>query len=172
MPLPQIPLDDPRVLALAKARQQFAHDCTYLPTWEELTDKERGGSLPDARNYLESAINAGLVPAVELIDSGWRASLTNINDEIERQATAMATAAADLPLLLYRFRTTPTGGMSVGTVLNKLAETAEHVGEFAREFGEQNWVDMDEDETADWRKVLADLEAAAATFRRTINLIS
>jgi hypothetical protein len=97
VPLPKIPLDDPRVLALAKARQQFAHDCTYLPTREELTDKEREGALPDARNYLESAINAGLVPAVELIDSGWRASLTNINDEIERQTTAMATAAADLP---------------------------------------------------------------------------
>jgi hypothetical protein len=83
----------------------------------------------------------------------------------------MATAAADLPLLLYRFRTAPTGGMSVGTVLNKLAETAEHVGEFAREFGEQNWVDMDDDETADWRKILADIESAAATFRRTVNLI-
>ncbi|MEU4409176.1 hypothetical protein AB0F88_32095 [Streptosporangium sp. NPDC023963] len=171
MTLPKIPLDDPRVLALAKARQQFAHDCAHLPTWEELTDQEREDSLPGARNYLESAINAGLVPAVELIDSGWRASLTNVNDEIERQATAMATAAADLSLLLYRFRTTPTGGMSVGTVLDKLAETAEHVGEFAREFGEQNWVDMDKDEAADWRKVLADLEAAAATFRRTVNLI-
>jgi hypothetical protein len=124
---PQIPLDDPRVLALAKARQQFAHDCTHLPTWAELTDEDREAGLPDARNYLESAINAGLVPAVELIDSGWHASLTTINDEIERQTTAMATAAADLPLLLYRFRTSPTGGMSVGTVLNKLAEAAEHI---------------------------------------------
>jgi hypothetical protein len=38
--------------------------------------------------------------------------------------------------------------MSAGTVLNKLAETAEH----AREFAAQNWVDMDEDETADWRR--------------------
>jgi hypothetical protein len=104
--------------------------------------------------------------------SGWRASLTNLNDEIERQTTAMATAAADLPILLYRFRTAPTGGMGVGTVLNKLAETAEHVGEFTREFGEQNWVDMDEDETTDWRKTIKDLEAAAATFRRTVNLIS
>lgn len=34
----------------------------------------------------------------------------------------------------------------------------------------QNRVDMDEDETADWRRTLADLEAAA-TFRRTVNLI-
>jgi hypothetical protein len=120
---------------------------------------------------LEAAINAGLIPAVELIDSGWRASLTNVNDEIERQTTAMATAAADLPLLLYRFRTVPTGGMSVGTVLNKLAETAEHIAEFAREFGDQNWADMNEDETTDWRKTLADLEAAAASFRRTVNPI-
>ncbi|GAA3625335.1 hypothetical protein GCM10022419_133630 [Nonomuraea rosea] len=73
-------------------------------------------------------------------------------------------------MLRYRFRTAPSGGMSVGAVLNKLAETAEHVGEFAREFGEQNWGDMDEDETAGWRKVLADLEAAAAAFRRTVDL--
>ncbi|MGW6501820.1 hypothetical protein [Nonomuraea angiospora] len=46
MPLPQIPLDDPRVVALAKSRQQLTHDCTYLPTWDELTDEEREGSLP------------------------------------------------------------------------------------------------------------------------------
>lgn len=63
--LPQIPLDDPRVLALAKARQQFAHDCTHLPTWEELTDEDRAAALPDARNYLEAAINAGLTLGVE-----------------------------------------------------------------------------------------------------------
>lgn len=169
--LPQIPLDDPRVLALAKARQQLAHDGALAPTWQELTDKEREGSLPHARNYLESAINAGLVPAVELIHNGPLAGLGNINREIERQATTMATAAADLPLLLYRFRTTPSGGMSAGTVLGKLAETAEHVSEFAREFAAQKWVDMDEEGAADWRKVLADLEAAAATFRRTTNLI-
>jgi hypothetical protein len=61
--------------------------------------------------------------------------------------------------------------MSVGTVLDRLAETAEHLGEFAREFGAQKWVDMDDDETAGWRKTLADLEATAATFRRTINRI-
>jgi hypothetical protein len=98
--LPKIPVDDPRVVAQARARQQFAHDCTFLPTWEELSGQEREGALPDARNYLESAINAGLVPAAELIDGGRRASLTSINDEIVRQATAMAAAAADLPLLL------------------------------------------------------------------------
>ena len=49
MPRPQIPLDDPRVLALAKARQQVAHDCTFLPTWEELTDEERKDSLARRR---------------------------------------------------------------------------------------------------------------------------
>lgn len=171
MPLPKIPLDDPRVLALAKAGQQFAHDCAHLPTWEELTDEDREAELPTARNYLEAGINAGLFPAVELIDSGWRASLTNIHKEIERQATAMATAAADLPLLLYRFRSGPSGGMSVGTVLDKLGETAEHLAAFAREFGDQGWVDMDQDQTAAWNKILADLEAAATTFRRTTDLI-
>jgi hypothetical protein len=110
VPLPQIPLDDPRVLALAKARQQLAHEGALCPTWEKLTDKKREDSLSDARNYLESAINAGLVPEVELIHNGPLAGLGNINREIERQATTMATAAADLPLLLYRFCATPPAG--------------------------------------------------------------
>ncbi|EFL19907.1 hypothetical protein [Streptomyces sp. C] len=64
--LPQIPLTDPRVLALARARQQLAHDAGHLPTWEELTDQERADALPDARNYLEAAINADLIPAEEV----------------------------------------------------------------------------------------------------------
>ncbi|WP_157518672.1 hypothetical protein [Herbidospora mongoliensis] len=38
MTLPKIPLDDPRVLALARARQQFAHDCSFLPTGVPLTN--------------------------------------------------------------------------------------------------------------------------------------
>jgi hypothetical protein len=60
--LPTIPLGDPRVLALAKARQQLAHDGThYLPTWEELTDEEREGP-PSA------------LPAETRIRSMWRAS--------------------------------------------------------------------------------------------------
>lgn len=60
-----IPLDDPRVLALARARQQLAHDYTQigLPSWEELSDDERTRALPEARNYLQSAIDAGLIPA-------------------------------------------------------------------------------------------------------------
>jgi hypothetical protein len=47
---------------------------------------------------------------VELIGTGMLAGLSNINREIERQATTMATAAADLPLLLYRFRTARPAG--------------------------------------------------------------
>jgi hypothetical protein len=46
MPLPQTPLDDPRVLALAKARQQLAHDGALAPAWEELTDKEGRALFP------------------------------------------------------------------------------------------------------------------------------
>ncbi|MET8054421.1 hypothetical protein ABZU75_43290 [Streptosporangium sp. NPDC005286] len=69
MPLPKIPLDGPRVPALAKARQQLAHECTHLQTWDELTDEEHASALPDARNDLEAAINAGLIPAaLELLD--------------------------------------------------------------------------------------------------------
>ncbi|GAA4625671.1 hypothetical protein GCM10023196_030720 [Actinoallomurus vinaceus] len=75
-----------------------------------MTDAEREQSLAPARSYLESAINAGLVPEVELISTGPLADLSNINREIERQATTMATPAADLPLLLYRFCTAPPAG--------------------------------------------------------------
>jgi hypothetical protein len=57
----KIPLTDPRVLALAKARQQLAHEGMLLPTWDELTPDEQEQSLPDARNYLESAVRAGLL---------------------------------------------------------------------------------------------------------------
>lgn len=48
-------------MALARARRQLAHEYTYLQTWEELTDDERASALPNARNYLEAAINAGLI---------------------------------------------------------------------------------------------------------------
>jgi len=168
VPLPKIPLDDPRVMALAKARQQLAHDgAGYIPVWDELTDKEREQSLSVARSYLESAINAGLVPEVELIHTGPLAGIGNVNREVERQATTMATAAADLPLLLYGFRTNPTGGMSAGKVLRKIAETVEHIREFGRELAEQQWVDLDAAESADWTKTLTDLDAAASTLRRT-----
>ncbi|WP_329431146.1 hypothetical protein OG339_47260 (plasmid) [Streptosporangium sp. NBC_01495] len=82
MPSPKIPLDDPRVWTLAKARQQLAHDCTYLDTWEELTDEDRKDALPAARNYLESAINAGLVPAAGPAGPVVRHTLTlDLDDE-------------------------------------------------------------------------------------------
>jgi hypothetical protein len=48
-------------------------------------DEDRRAALPDARDYLDSTIN----------------------DEVERQTTAMATAAANPPLLLYQFDAAP-----------------------------------------------------------------
>lgn len=57
----KIPLADPRVLALARARQQLAHEGMLLPTWGELTPAEQEQSLPSARSYLEAAVRAGLV---------------------------------------------------------------------------------------------------------------
>ncbi len=56
-------LDDPRVRALAKARQQISHEGVHNPTWDELTPAEQEGALPDARNYLHAAIRAGLIPS-------------------------------------------------------------------------------------------------------------
>lgn len=60
---PGIPVDDPRVLALARARQLVAHRGLLHPVWEELTDKERELGLLDARNYLQAAVEAGLLPS-------------------------------------------------------------------------------------------------------------
>ncbi|MFI6793077.1 hypothetical protein ACIBG4_37695 [Nonomuraea sp. NPDC050383] len=54
MPLLQIPLGGQRALAPARALHQLAHEGILCSTGEELTDKERKDSLPDARNYLES----------------------------------------------------------------------------------------------------------------------
>ncbi|MFG2408784.1 hypothetical protein ACGFR8_31460 [Streptomyces brevispora] len=62
MPPPHIEMDDPRVLALARSRQQLSHEGVFNPTWDELTDEEREGALPEARNYLKAAIRAGLIP--------------------------------------------------------------------------------------------------------------
>lgn len=45
------------------------------------------------------------------LSSNRTAKALDINREIERQATTMATTAADLPLLLYRFRKTDARGM-------------------------------------------------------------
>ncbi|QFY09413.1 hypothetical protein GBF35_24670 [Nonomuraea phyllanthi] len=92
-------------------------------------------------------------------------SLTNINAEIERQATAMATAAADLQLLLYRFHTTPHRRDECRDRTEQAGRNRRTHQRVRRVFGEQNWGDMDEDETPDWLKVLTDLEATA-TFRR------
>jgi len=57
-------VDDPRVLALAKARQQMAHEnpfnAGFCPPWDELSEQEQRLDLLDARNYLRAALKAGL----------------------------------------------------------------------------------------------------------------
>lgn len=56
-------VDDPRVLALAKARQQMAYENPFnvvCPPWDGLTSDEQQLSLLDARNYLRAALKAGL----------------------------------------------------------------------------------------------------------------
>ena len=60
-------VDDPRVLALAVARQQMAYESPFnfvCPPWDGLSEQEQHLSLLDARNYLRAALKAGLVPAV------------------------------------------------------------------------------------------------------------
>jgi len=57
-------VEDPRVLALAQARQQLAHNNTFglpCPSWDGLTRQEQDLSLAEARNWLHAALDAGLV---------------------------------------------------------------------------------------------------------------
>lgn len=56
-------VDDPRVLALAQARQQLAHNNAFglpCPAWDGLTRQEQDLSLAEARNWLRAALDAGL----------------------------------------------------------------------------------------------------------------
>lgn len=50
-----------RALRLAEARQQIAHEGNGNPTWQELTDDERGTTELAARNWLRAAERAGLL---------------------------------------------------------------------------------------------------------------
>jgi len=49
-----------RTLRLAEARQQLAHEGSFLPTWQELTDDERATSQVAACWWLRAADRAGL----------------------------------------------------------------------------------------------------------------
>lgn len=71
-------VDDPRVLALAKARQQMAYENPFnvvCPPWEGLSEQEQHLSLLDARNYLRAALKAGLVAASVVVPAADRAAL-------------------------------------------------------------------------------------------------
>jgi hypothetical protein len=69
-------VDDPRVLALAKARQQLAYENPFnavCPPWDGLSEQEQHLSLLDARSYLHAALRAGLVPASAVVPAADRA---------------------------------------------------------------------------------------------------
>lgn len=59
----QIDVNDPRVIALAKERQQLSHEGMYNPTYDELPAKEQEGACWAALSYLLAAMRAGLVPS-------------------------------------------------------------------------------------------------------------
>ncbi|MFJ5217232.1 hypothetical protein ACIP98_21225 [Streptomyces sp. NPDC088354] len=81
---PEIDFDDPRVIALARARQHLAHRSLYYPTYDELTDKEQQDSRIDARPYLAAAIDAGLIPPAD-IDTAPAAVLWAITRVLEHE---------------------------------------------------------------------------------------
>lgn len=107
-------VDDPRVLALAKARQQLAYENPFnvvCPPWGDLTEQEQHLSLLDARSYLHAALRAGLVPApavsspppdqtaVEGIADTVTPFLANFSDEETARINAREVAAAVLAVL-------------------------------------------------------------------------
>jgi hypothetical protein len=59
----RIDLDDPRVVALAKARRQLAHEYNGNVTYDELTPQEQEDVLWDALHFLNAAMRAGLIPS-------------------------------------------------------------------------------------------------------------
>ena len=59
----RLDLDDPRVVALAKARRQIAHERNGNATYGELTSREKEDVLWDALHFLNAAMRAGLIPS-------------------------------------------------------------------------------------------------------------
>jgi hypothetical protein len=98
-------VDDPRVLALAQARQQMAHEnqfnAGFCPPWDGLTGQEQRLSLLDARNYLRAALKAGLLaaPAVVLPAPAARAAvLRELASSIQSGDVPFSTEAAGAAL--------------------------------------------------------------------------
>lgn len=95
-------VDDPRVLALAKARQQMANESQfnagYCPPWDGLSEQEQRLSLLDARNNLRAALKAGLVP----VSSAAVVQLPPTNQAAELTAEEARDLADELGTELYR----------------------------------------------------------------------
>lgn len=69
----RIDLDDPRVVALAKARQQLAHEGLLHPSYDDLPPGEQEGCRWAALHYLNAAIRAGIIPpAGATADETWQ----------------------------------------------------------------------------------------------------
>jgi hypothetical protein len=59
-------VNDPRARKLAEARQRNAHEAiSYIPAWDDLTDKEREQSISEAAKWLRAAVEAGLMPLAD-----------------------------------------------------------------------------------------------------------
>lgn len=57
---------DPRILQLAKRRQDIAHEAFGdIPAWADLADDVRELMLAEATSWLRAAVEAGLTPPAE-----------------------------------------------------------------------------------------------------------
>ncbi len=60
-----VALEDPRVLALAKAHQEVIHESVWrrgtAPSWEGLTEAEKMAALIEARDWLRAAGRIGFL---------------------------------------------------------------------------------------------------------------
>jgi hypothetical protein len=88
--------------------------------------------------------------------------------DVEDQADAMATAAAQLGELLTAFTQEPRRSMDVIAVFRRLSETVASVESAATELRRQEWLDFDgeadPEASAAWSGALEGLRSAASTF--------
>jgi hypothetical protein len=84
-----------RSLRLAEARQQLAHEGSFLPTWQELTDDERAMSEVEARNWLRAAARADLLAPVDEDEADDDAPIVPQSDSVYLDPAVRAAVRAE-----------------------------------------------------------------------------
>ncbi|MFJ8992653.1 hypothetical protein ACIRQH_19930 [Streptomyces sp. NPDC102279] len=99
------PTPDPRILALAKARQQVAHENTNksLPQWDGLSKGARDVHLLEAAAWVRAAITAGIIPAAADDFTDARAAFMNIGRTPSLEGLRTELRIEGRPVLVGRY---------------------------------------------------------------------